>query len=111
MAKYNFHDYPKGAGIPDDINDPVKDIAINKLGCPELVTEIEDFQKCRNCGEIEVSDIETGKSIRFECNFGMFRGAHLIRKTVTDKYIITSSKFIKNHFLEMKKRKDGENGK
>ena len=107
MAKYNFHNYPHGDGIPADINDPVKDVAIEKLQCPELLAEINDMQAHRNCGGIEIFEKDTLKKIEMECNFGMFRGYDLVKVVQTDKFTIVVKKFIKNHYLEMKKRKDG----
>jgi hypothetical protein len=107
MGKYNFHDYPRGEGLPDDINDPVKAVATEKLQCPELLQEINDLQQHKNCGGIDVYEKGTLKKIELECNFGMFRGYDLVKTVETPKFLIVVRKFIKNHFLEMKKRKDG----
>jgi hypothetical protein len=108
MARYNFHDYPHGEGLPDDINEPVKLVATEKLLCPELLAEINDMQAHKNCGGIDIFERDTNKKISMECNFGMFRGYDLVKAVETKKYIIIVRKFIKNHFLEMKKRKDGK---
>ena len=107
MGKYNFHDYPHGDGLPADINAPVRKVATEKLQCPELLDEINDMQEHKNCGGIEIYENDTLKKIEMECNFGMFRGYDLVKVVKAQKFTIVVKKFIKNHYLEMKKRKDG----
>ena len=105
MAKYNFHDYPHGRNLPDDINDPIKKVVMDGMKCPEIVTEIEDLQKHGNCGGIEAVSKKDGKSVDFECNFGVFPKYFLYKTIETPDYFIRVRKQIKNHYVDMKNHK------
>jgi hypothetical protein len=107
MSRYNFYDI-KGKDVPENINEPVKKMLVENMGCPDAVAILEEYEKHKNCGEIQIFDKKTMKNVTIKTNYGMVEGYDLIRTMDTDKYVIVSKKHIKNHNISMKK--EAKNG-
>lgn len=102
MAKYNFH-VLKGNDLPDNINEPVHKVLIENLKCPEAAAALREFEKHKNCGEIQIVDKLTPRVIRIKTNYGMVEGYDLLKTFDGSRYTVTACKHIKNHMITMKK--------
>jgi hypothetical protein len=102
MPRYNFYDI-KGGAVPADLNEPVRKMLVENMNCPEAVKVLDEFEKFKNCGEIQIFDKKTMKNVTIKTNYGMVEGYDLVKTVNSDKYIIVSKKHIKNHNISMKK--------
>lgn len=108
--KHNYHevksDVWKGKALPSDINDPVKEMLLEKLNCKQAVTFVEEHERNTVCGKIEIIDkLNPGKRITMKSSFGMFEGYDLVKQVEDEKWIITSTRHVKNPSLSMKRVK------
>ena len=102
MPKYNFYDI-KGKEVPADLNDPVKAMLRDSFKCPEAIPELENFEKNKNCGEIQIFDQNSYRNVTIKTNYGMVEGFDLVKTVNTETRVIIVKKHIKNSNLSMKK--------
>jgi hypothetical protein len=107
MQKYNFYviqaKIRNGGDVPADLNDPVKTMLAESFKCPEAIEELADFEKHKNCGEIQIFDKSSFRNITVKTNYGMVEGYDLVKTINTDTRVIITKKHIKNPNLSMKK--------
>lgn len=101
MPKYNFHEI-KGKTVPADLNDPVRKMLAEDLRCPEALELLNDMERCKNCGSIEIYDLDSPKHVTIKTNYGMVEGWDLVKTHKGEKRMIIQKKHIKNHNLSMK---------
>lgn len=102
-GKYNFYEH-RGKKLPEDINGPVIDTIINKLGCPEAAEFVKKFQNNKACGSVQIVDKKNPKHIKISVNWGMVEGYDLIESIETERFFVTALKHIKNDNVDMKKQ-------
>ena len=105
MARYKFHELKGKTKLPDDVNRPILDMIGLAWPVEEIKAAILKHQKNKSFGKIDIIDRETGKRMSMNVHYGIIEGCDLVETVETDRFLIHSSKHIKNENVDFKKEK------
>jgi hypothetical protein len=105
QPKYKYFELKNAKALPTDVNIPIIRLLSGSWPVTEVTKVINEHEKRRNFGGIDVIDKKTGKRIILSVQSGIIDGCDLVETIDTGRFFIHDRIHIKNENVDFKKER------